>query len=258
MSAPTNALSAAAGLAPVTLDPGRGTLLAVGVVGSVAYGMATAGSDVDRLGLYVTPTTAWFGLSIPADERGTIVHHGGPEGDVALHEARKYARLALQGNPTAVELMWLPERCMEVVTPEFEALRQIRARLLSRARVADAYLGYATQQLQRLINRGRFGGSDEQRREKHARHIARLIEQGLHALRYGEIKIEVENPDRIRAFGQACVESTEPAVELLAEAKRQFVVVDSPLPDQPDHEALDGWLQAVRWAHLGGRPEWTD
>jgi hypothetical protein len=237
---------------PVTLDADKGTLLAVGIVGSTAYGMATASSDVDRMGLYASPTTAWFGLSVPADERGTIVKHDGPEGDVQLHEARKYARLALSGNPTAVELMWLPEDCYEVVSEEFRMLQDIRHRLLSRKRIRDAYYGYARDQLNRLVAKGRFAGSDEQRREKHARHIRRLLDQGLHAYRTGEIRIRVDDPERYHAFGRACRDSAEPAVAALAEASEEFDSIDSPLQEHPDRQALDDWLVFVRWKHLHG------
>lgn len=237
-------------LAPVALDPDKGVLLAVGIVGSTAYGMATQHSDVDRLGLYAAPTRAFFGLSLPTDERGTVVLHGGPEGDVQLHEARKYARLALSGNPTAVELMWLPEECYEFRSPEFLALQSIRARLLERGRVRNAYYGYARDQLTRLVNKGRFGGSDETRREKHARHIRRLLDQGLHAYEFGEVEVRVDDPERYHAFGRSCVDSTEPAERALAEAAEQFERITSPLPLHADREALDGWLHTVRENHL--------
>jgi len=32
------------------------------------------------------PTRAFFSLSLPTDERGTVVLHGGPEGDVHLSD----------------------------------------------------------------------------------------------------------------------------------------------------------------------------
>jgi hypothetical protein len=167
-----------------------------------------------------------------------------------MHEARKYARLALSGNPTAVELLWLPDDCYELRTPEFVALQRIRSRLLERGRVRNAYYGYASDQLKRLLSKGRFGGSDETRREKHARHILRLLDQGLYAYEHGVIKIRVDDPERYHAFGRSCVDSTAPAERALADASERFDAITSPLPLKADREALDAWLRVVRENHL--------
>jgi predicted nucleotidyltransferase len=42
-------------------------LLLSGIVGSVAYGLAGPGSDVDRLGVYAAPTVAFHGLRPPRE-----------------------------------------------------------------------------------------------------------------------------------------------------------------------------------------------
>ena len=81
---------------------GVDTVLLEGIVGSTAYGLAHAGSDVDRLGVFAAPAVAFHGLHPPLDKRATVVHH---DPDRTLHEARKYCMLALSGNPTATELI---------------------------------------------------------------------------------------------------------------------------------------------------------
>src|ERR1041384_2115952 len=111
-------------------------VLLAGIVGSTAYGLAHAGSDVDRLGLYAAPATAFHGLYLPIDKRATVVRH---EPDETLHEARKYCLLAMSGNPTASELMWLPVDLYEVRTPLGDELIAIRRAFLSAARVRDSY-----------------------------------------------------------------------------------------------------------------------
>lgn len=86
-----------------------GTILLSGVVGSTAYGLDTADSDVDRLGLFAAPTVAFHGLHRPQESHVTI------HPDATYHEAAKWIRLALGGNPTVTELVWLDQ--YEVTTP---------------------------------------------------------------------------------------------------------------------------------------------
>jgi predicted nucleotidyltransferase len=83
------------------------TVLLQGIVGSTAYGLAGPHSDVDRLGVYAAPTKAFHGLRLPIDRAASVVVHE-PE-DLTLHEARKFALLALSANPTVTELLWLPD-----------------------------------------------------------------------------------------------------------------------------------------------------
>lgn len=77
-------------------------VLPAGVVGSTAYGLADPDSDVDRFGVFAAPTAAFHGLSFPKESLVSAAP------GVTYHEARTYARLALDGNPTIMELTWLP------------------------------------------------------------------------------------------------------------------------------------------------------
>jgi uncharacterized protein len=81
----------------------RRAVLLSGIVGSTAYGLARPGSDVDRLGLFAVPTEQLHGLRRPPESH--VTH----EPDSTLHEAAKWARLALRSNPTVLELAWLPD-----------------------------------------------------------------------------------------------------------------------------------------------------
>ncbi|MGA8113625.1 MAG: nucleotidyltransferase domain-containing protein [Actinocatenispora sp.] len=126
--------------------PGSAVLLS-GVVGSTAYGLAGPHSDIDRLGVFAVPTTALHGLHPPTESHVTT------RPDVTLHEARKWCRLALGGNPTVTELVWLPDDLYETRTPLGDDLIGIRDTFLSAGRVRDAYLGYAAQQFRKIERR---------------------------------------------------------------------------------------------------------
>jgi predicted nucleotidyltransferase len=220
----------------VALTPSRpANVLLSGVVGSTAYGLAGPHSDVDRLGVFAVPTTALHGLHPP---RESIVEH---DPDVTLHEAAKFCRLALSCNPTAMELLWLPE--YEVRTPLGEDLIAIRTAFLSAPRVRDAFLGYADQQFTRLINKG--AGT---RTAKHARHLLRLIDQGLRLYETGVLTIRLSDPRRYLDFGERVAADPAIAGPVLEDARERFASATSVLPDRPDEEPAERWLLRVRAA----------
>lgn len=230
-----------------TTDPHAdvpGTVLLSGVVGSTAYGLDRPGSDIDRLGVYAAPTIAFHGLRPPTGKQATIARH---EPDVVLHEAGKFAALCLAGNPTVTELLWLDR--WEEQTLLGGRLVVLRRAFQSAPRYRDAYLGYATQQFKRLTNEGRFPDVPRARIAKHARHLRRLLVQGTHLWRTGELVLKVDDPDAYFAFGETVAGDPSAAAPLLAAAEDVFRTEPTVLPDQPDSAAVEEWLLSVRHAH---------
>ncbi|GAA4209324.1 hypothetical protein GCM10022252_75650 [Streptosporangium oxazolinicum] len=221
-------------------------VLLAGTVGSVAYGLATPGFDIDTLGVFAAPTRDLVGLEQPQQTIATT------NPDQQLHEAAKYCHLALKGNPSVSELLWLPEELYTARTPLGEQLLTIRTCFLSAPRVRDAYLGFADQQLRRLT--GRCGPHVEHRTRrrsaKHARHLARLVGQGIKLYKTGHLQVRVEDPEWIRAFGDRVASGrTHEAASLLIAARKVFDTSRSPLPDEPDKGPALEWLSAVRTTH---------
>ena len=216
-------------------------VLMSGVVGSTAYGLATPGSDVDRLGLFAVDTVRLHGLHLP------MLSHVTTAPDVTLHEAGKFARLALGGNPTVSELMWLED--YETLTPLGEELIGIRSAFLSAKRVRNAYLGYATQQFKRLESRGdgTFGPDLAKRTSKHARHLYRLLIQGFELWGSGQLMLELADPDVVRKFGELVAEGDlDLARRMLSMYEEAFDNTPTALPDGPDEQAVEAWLLKVR------------
>lgn len=79
----------------------RHTILAV-VVGSRAYGLNTPGSDRDRRGVYAAPTRSFWHLDKPPS------HLDGPAAEQFSWEVERFCTLALQANPTVLEVLWSP------------------------------------------------------------------------------------------------------------------------------------------------------
>jgi uncharacterized protein len=85
-----------------------------GVVGSTAHGTAIEGSD-DRyeMGVFIEPPENVCGLSaienyIYRDQPNGVRSQPG-DLDLTMYSLRKFCRLATQGNPSVIILLWLPE-----------------------------------------------------------------------------------------------------------------------------------------------------
>lgn len=217
-------------------------VLLSGVVGSTAYGLAHADSDVDMLGTFAAPTVAFHGLHVPQQTLVTT------NPDTTFHEAGKWLKLALGGNPTVMELVWLDS--YEVMTSLGEELIAIRQSLLSAKRVRDAYLGYATQQFKRLESRGdgSFSADTRKRTAKHARHLWRLLYQGTNLHRTGVLRVKL-HPDvaaQCLSFGEAVASGkVDLAVAALSDAEAVFDYYGV-LPDKADEATAEAWLLRVR------------
>ncbi|HEX4790315.1 MAG TPA: nucleotidyltransferase domain-containing protein [Actinospica sp.] len=228
-----------------------GEVLLAGIVGSTAYGLAGPGSDVDRLGMFALPTLAVLGLGAPRES------HVSKDPDVTFHEAGKAVRLFLSGNPTATELLWLPDDLYETRTPLGDEAIGLRSAFLSAKRTKDAYMGYATQQLRKLQLREEGSSAAAPGRiAKHARHLMRLVEQGFQLYTTGTARIRLDDPERYFAFGERVEADPQAATPFMADAEERFATARTVLPTEPDYAAAETWLLKVRrhyWQDGKGR-----
>lgn len=236
-------------------DPNpRGELILGGINGSTAYGLATPESDIDRIGCYVAPTREFHGLHLPTGKKSTWTNKPDSKPDFTYHEAGKLANLLLSCNPTVTELLWLDE--YEHKADAGEMLIDIRRTFLSAKKVRDSYLGYATQQFSRIRNRGdgTFSSDTAKRTAKHARHLRRLLEQGIQLHRTGQLTIHL-SPTQAGAcweFGaRVAAGDLNVAVDAMGRAESEFDI-PGVLPDAPDEGVAEQWLQFVR------RDYWED
>ncbi|WP_433113372.1 nucleotidyltransferase domain-containing protein [Micromonospora sp. CA-246542] len=217
----------------------RHTVLAV-VVGSRAYGLHGPGSDRDRRGVYVAPTRAFWHLDKPP------THLDGPAAEQFSWEFERFCVLALQGNPTVLEVLWSP--LVERITDDGKRLLAVRQAFLSR-RVAETYGNYARDQLNRVAARRERTGETN---HKQAMHMIRLLVAGVHVLRTGEVLVDVRHlRDRLLAVRRGEV----PWEEIDAWAADLFrelgeAAASTALPDQPDRVEVDRLLTAVREGNL--------
>lgn len=208
-----------------------------GVVGSTSHGTAIEGTDDrDEMGVFIEPPEKVCGLT-PCDH---YIYRDKPEGvrsgpgdlDLTLYSLRKYCRLAAQGNPSVLILMWLPDHMNK--TRLGQELVEMRDLFISRES-GQRFLGYLIAQKMKLtgerahtVNRPELvaaHGYDT----KFAMHALRLGFQGVEMLTRRRITLPVAEPDltTLRAirtgqvnFGDAMnmIEQTESRLRALVDA----------------------------------------
>lgn len=225
-----------------------GATLLKALVGSHAYGLSTPASDKDYLGIFALPTIDLVGLN--SYDESLVTQNP----DTTMHEAGKYARLALKVNPTITELMWLPEDGYVTTHYLGDDLIDIRTAFLSKSYVRNAYLGYATAQFKGLCSRGgSFGADLHKRTEKHSRHLWRLCKQGMDLWEHQGLTVALPGAQALecREFGQMVAAEANKnefrtAQRFMDQAVAKFDTLKTSLPDEPDFDKVQLWLQAVR------------
>lgn len=211
------------------------------VVGSKAYGMDHAKSDTDTLGVFVPPTTKIAGLDWHSSKETTT--NAGPSGDDSTsHEVGKFCRLALKGNPTVLELLFVGDY-MEL-TEEGSQLLSIREDFLSYSTVRGAYYGYAKSQLDRLQ---REANSDKFK-PKMARHALRLARQGNELLSTGAITVRVADPQEYFDLTDLPFEDM---LDKIDKEVSQILTIPSVLRGVPRRQAVSDFLDDVRRNNIG-------
>lgn len=222
------------------------------VSGSHAYGTANKDSDVDLRGIIIPPEEYFFGL------RG-FEQYEAAEGDVCYYDIRKFFKLAVQGNPNVLEILWAPR--MRVFKPFAHTILDMRPQVLSKYLVRH-HVGMATQHLARLKEPGRKCGiSGKKAIEKHgyntkdAAHVIRVLTQCIELLR--DRKITFPRPDAVRLnvirAGGWPLEMVQMEADRLLGLVREEEAT-SALPEKPDQDLVStnlchlihGWLYSKR------------
>jgi predicted nucleotidyltransferase len=230
-----------------------------GVVGSTALGTALEGTDDrDEMGVFIEPARNVCGLT-PCDH---YIYRDKPEGvrseagDLALtiYSLRKYCRLAAQGNPSVLLLLWLPEYLVQ--TPLGADLVAGRQVFVSRE-AGQRFLGYLVSQRMKLkgekshtVNRPelieRYGYDT-----KFAMHALRLGLQGIEMMQTRNLVLPIPEPDRstLMAIRTGKLNYNE-ALALIdgTETKLRALVEDFPVKNA-DFEAINDFMVRAHTRH---------
>lgn len=226
------------------------------LVGSTIHGLELAGTDDrDEMGVCIEPPEYVIGLRTFE----TWVERTKPEGvrseagdlDLVVHSLRKFARLALKGNPTVLLLLFVKPDQLIVRTSLGDELQALAPAFVSR-RAGQAFLGYLSAQKQRLL--GERGQRNVKRPEleethgydtKYAMHMLRLGYQGRELLETGRLSLPMREEERRRVF--AVRRGEVPFNDVLTEIgelerELEDLMTTSPIPPEPDHAAVDAFL----------------
>jgi uncharacterized protein len=214
-------------------------------VGSTLYGLNIEGkSDIDEMGICVEPIKHVVGLN-----RFQQVVKTNP--DLTIYGLEKFIRLALGGNPTILQLLFVsPSKC-SVFKYRAAELQELAPKIISK-RAGRAFLGYLTQQRKRLI--GETGQKNVNREElvkqhgfdtKYAMHMLRLGYQGIELLTTGGMQLPIAEPERSLLMDvRNGVLSLGECMKLAAglEKRLETLLTASHLPDKPAEEAVEEWM----------------
>lgn len=119
--------------------------------GSHLYGTNTENSDQDYLGIYLNTKEEILGLQT-SEELTENIESKAENGrntkdavDCKYFELRKFCRLALKGNPTILEILFVNKENILEITKEGEELLSLRNEFLSK-NIYNSFMGYAFSQ----------------------------------------------------------------------------------------------------------------
>jgi len=249
------------------------TTILRGLVGSSVHGLALDGTDDrDEMGVCVEPRRyvigfgrfeQWVYRSAAEREGRAGARSRAGDLDLTVYSLRKWARLALQGNPTVLLLLYLPDSAVVVRTAAGEQLQKLAPAFASR-RAGKRFLGYLEAQRQRLV--GERGQRDINRVDlvekfgydtKYAMHMLRLGHQGVEFLESGRLTLPIQEPARshlmdVRRGRSNLNDVLEECRQL--ESRIGELLDTSPLPLEPDLRTVECFVMDTyesSWASSG-------
>jgi hypothetical protein len=250
----------------------RGTILRA-QVGSGIHGTSVVGQDDrDEMGVCLEPPEYVTGVAqVPAgvgrgsglvpfeqyqrhtawDREGGLENRSGAgDLDVVIYSARKWARLALAGNPTVLLLLFVPDD--EVVHRDSRGaeLTDNAHRFVSRL-AAERFLGYL--QSQKRAMTGEVGAHPNRPElvaehgydTKYAMHALRLGVQGVELLTTGRLTLPVTGAagEYLRSVRRGEVPLND-VLDSLDDVEHELarLRLASTVPAEPDRAWVDGWL----------------
>ena len=250
------------------------TTILRGLVGSTVHGLVLSGKDDrDEMGVCVESRRCvigfgkfeqWVYRSAEVREGRVGVRSCAGDLDLTIFSLRKWARLALQGNPTVLLLLYLPDDALVLRTDVGEQLQKLAPAFASR-KAGKRFLGYLEAQRQRLV--GERGQRDVNRVElveqfgydtKYAMHMLRLGHQGVEFLESGRLTLPMREP--VRSHLMDVRQGRSNLADVLAECTELELQLgslldSSPLPVEPDLKTVESFVMDTYEAAWARRKE---
>jgi hypothetical protein len=250
----------------------RGTILLT-EVGSGLHGTSVSDQDDrDEMGVCIEPPDAVIGFKsfeqyewkTAWEREGMRANRSGPgDVDLVVYSLRKWMRLAMNGNPTVLLMLFAPSNKIVRQSVEGIELRRMMPQYILSQLAGQRFIGYLHKQRENLLSHN-GKGRDCTRPEliekygfdtKFAGHMIRLGIQGLELLNTGKITLPMTSADAylIKAIrtGNYKMDECLAMAEILEEDLVTLMASGkSPLRPEPAYEEIDKWLAAIyqwRW-----------
>lgn len=243
----------------------RAKLIHTFVGGSSLHGVKLDGTDdTDLYGIYLENPLDVIWEKFEHFVTSTADHgerNTKDDVDVTCYSLRKFARLALAGNPTIIQMLFTPAAYNEIIWSEILFHRD---KFIAKSHIKK-YMGYADAQLHRMMGtkgRGKHGQRPELEGQhgydtKAAMHIFRLLFEGMQLVSDGWITFPRPEPEKSYLLSIRKGERSEDwvireATKLFEECKK--VAEISKLPDNPDHKFVGKLITNI---YLQEWEKWT-
>lgn len=232
-------------------------------VGSGVHGTSVSGyDDRDEMGACIEPADAVIGFkkfeqyewhTAWEREGGRKNRSGHGDLDETVYSLRKWMRLAANGNPSVLVLLFAPEDKIVTITDTGRELREQMTKYIVSRKAGERFAGYLHAQRKGLLShdgKGRDVTRPELIKEfgfdtKFAGHMVRLGIQGAELMKTGKLTLPMPLEERDLVVNIRKGRFTMGECLALAEgleAEIRSLVATSDLPEQPDWGTINSWL----------------
>lgn len=213
------------------------TNIVIAQAGSHLYGLNHPGSDHDTMGIAVMGRVEKLGLSC-VEQQGKDDH--------VVYEITKWIRLAVNGNPTVLQMLWVPLDKTIQWDDRWPRWQEELRQLVLSERCRSAFLGYLDGQRKKLINdrgqrqdiKAQFGYDT-----KFAMHMVRLGMQGVELLTTGRLELPIfeTGADFLKKIRNGVYTEAE-VLQMAAGYENNLKHCPSVLPPSVDLNKINHWL----------------
>lgn len=128
--------------------------------GSHAYGLNVETSDVDTGGIYMSPPSQLLGLGFDWQDEVSDEKH-----DTTWYSLKKFMSLLTKSNPTVLEALFVPDRCIIYEHPIMTEIKKHRDEFVTKE-CFNAYVGYAIAQIKKAKGYNKLCNWEEVKRKE--------------------------------------------------------------------------------------------
>lgn len=246
-----------------------------GQVGSGLHGVTVDNQDDrDEMGICIESPKALIAGEIGRKPFEQYIFRTQPEGhrsgpgdlDLVVYSLRKWTRLALQGNPTILLPLFIPEQEIVAIDSVGSWMQDHPEMFLSK-NVADRFLGYMKSQREQMTGERSKHTNRPELIEiygydtKFAYHMLRLGMQGIELLTDHTITLPIPRPQRELLLAVRRGQFTKEEVIRFAdqlEDELKYAAEETSLPDKPNYASVSHWLTGIyrlKWIEYSDKYE---